>query len=73
MVGALKDWDRRADIGKIQVPTYLTFGAHETMPLTAAKRMAATIPDATLHITPGAGHGRCSITRRITSPRWASG
>lgn len=58
MVGALKDWDRRADIGKIQLPTYLTFGAHETMPLTAAKRMAATIPDATLHITPGAGHGQ---------------
>ncbi|WP_338218035.1 proline iminopeptidase-family hydrolase [Lacticaseibacillus salsurivasis] len=58
MVGALKDWDRRADIHKITVPTYLTFGGHETMPLTAARRMAATIPNATLHITPGAGHGQ---------------
>lgn len=58
MVGALKDWDRRADIHKIQVPTYLTFGGHETMPLAAASRMAKTIPHATLHVTPNAGHGQ---------------
>ena len=58
MVGALKDWDRRADIGKITVPTYLTFGGHETMPLAAAQRMQKSIPHATLHITPNAGHGQ---------------
>lgn len=58
MVGALKDWDRRATIGQIGVPTYLTFGGHETMPLAAARRMADTIPNATLHITPNAGHGQ---------------
>jgi len=58
MVGALKDWDRRKDIHNINVPTYLTFGGHETMPLAAAERMAKTIPDATLHITPNAGHGQ---------------
>jgi len=58
MVGALKDWDRRQDIHRINVPTYLTFGGHETMPLDAARRMADTIPDATLHITPNAGHGQ---------------
>ncbi|MDE3314651.1 proline iminopeptidase-family hydrolase [Lacticaseibacillus zeae] len=58
MVGALKNWDRRADIHRITVPTYLTFGGHETMPLTAAERMAKTIPHATLHVTPNAGHGQ---------------
>ncbi|WP_225046781.1 proline iminopeptidase-family hydrolase [Lacticaseibacillus kribbianus] len=58
MVGALKDWDRRADIHKIAVPAYLTFGGHETMPLAAARRMAATVPNATLHVTPNAGHGQ---------------
>ncbi|MDE3281772.1 proline iminopeptidase-family hydrolase [Lacticaseibacillus parahuelsenbergensis] len=58
MVGALKNWDRRADIHRITVPTYLTFGGHETMPLTAAERMAQTIPHATLHVTPNAGHGQ---------------
>lgn len=58
MVGALKNWDRRADMHRITVPTYLTFGGHETMPLTAAERMAQTIPHATLHVTPNAGHGQ---------------
>ncbi|ARY90835.1 MULTISPECIES: proline iminopeptidase-family hydrolase [Lacticaseibacillus] len=58
MVGALKNWDRRADMHQITVPTYLTFGGHETMPLTAAERMAQTIPHATLHVTPNAGHGQ---------------
>ena len=58
MVGALKDWDRRADIHRLTMPTYLTFGGHETMPLSAAKRMAQTIPNATLHVTPNAGHGQ---------------
>ncbi|EGF44341.1 prolyl aminopeptidase, partial [Lacticaseibacillus rhamnosus MTCC 5462] len=52
MVGALKDWDRRADIHRLTMPTYLTFGGHETMPLSAANRMAQTIPNATLHVTP---------------------
>lgn len=54
---ALKDWDRRADIHRLTMPTYLTAGGHETMPLRAAKRMAETIPNATLHETPNAGDG----------------
>jgi proline iminopeptidase len=58
MVGALKDWDRRGDLKNITVPTYLTFGGHETMPLTAARRMASELPSSRLHITPNAGHGQ---------------
>ncbi|WP_461214955.1 proline iminopeptidase-family hydrolase [Lacticaseibacillus sp. GG6-2] len=58
MVGALKDWDRRGDLKDIHVPAYLTFGARDTMPLDAAERMAQELPDATLHITPDAGHGQ---------------
>jgi proline iminopeptidase len=58
MVGALKDWDRRTAMNQLTMPTYLTFGGHETMPLTAARRMAKTIPNATLHVTPDAGHGQ---------------
>lgn len=58
MVGALKDWDRRGDLQQITVPTYLTFGGHETMPLTAARRMATELPNSRLHITPDAGHGQ---------------
>lgn len=58
MVGALKDWDRRGDLSQITLPTYLTFGGHETMPLTAARRMAGELPNSRLHITPNAGHGQ---------------
>ncbi|MFC6180815.1 proline iminopeptidase-family hydrolase [Lactiplantibacillus daowaiensis] len=58
MVGALKDWDLRDKIQYINVPTYLTVGENDTMPLAAVKRMAATIPNAQYHVTPGAGHGQ---------------
>ncbi|WP_462400597.1 proline iminopeptidase-family hydrolase [Lacticaseibacillus pantheris] len=58
MVGALKDWDRRGYIQQINVPMYLTFGGHETMPLGAASRMAAEAQHARLHVTPHAGHGQ---------------
>lgn len=58
MVGALKDWDRRGYMQQIKVPTYLTFGGHETMPLSAAARMAEELPNSRLHITPHAGHGQ---------------
>ena len=56
VTGKLKGWDRRQDIHKITVPTLLTFGEHETMPLAAAKRMAQAIPHARLVTTPNGGH-----------------
>jgi len=58
MVGALKDWDNRDHLQYLQVPTYLTVGENDTMPLNAVQRMAATLPHATYHVTPGAGHGQ---------------
>ncbi|KRL18081.1 proline-specific peptidase [Lentilactobacillus rapi DSM 19907 = JCM 15042] len=56
MVGKLREWDRRKDIHKITNPTLLTFGDHDTMPLDTAKRMADTIPNARLTLTPDGGH-----------------
>lgn len=58
MVGALKDWDFRAKLSQINVPTYLTVGENDTMPLSAIQRMTKTLPNATMHVTPGAGHGQ---------------
>jgi len=58
MVGALKDWDVRDRLQYLRVPTYLTVGENDTMPIAAVQRMAQTIPNATVHITPGAGHGQ---------------
>lgn len=54
--GELDSWDRSNDIHKITVPTLLTFGGHETMPLKTAKRMQKDIPNSRLVITPNGGH-----------------
>ncbi|PWG00048.1 proline-specific peptidase family protein [Levilactobacillus bambusae] len=56
VTGKLKEWDIRDQIHNIQVPTLVTFGEHETMPLDTAKRMAETIPHARLATTPEGGH-----------------
>lgn len=56
VTGKLKEFDLRDQIQDITVPTLVTFGGHETMPVATAKRMAQQIPDARLAITPDAGH-----------------
>ncbi|MFD2695632.1 proline-specific peptidase family protein [Sporolactobacillus shoreicorticis] len=56
VTGKLKDWDVRDRLKEITVPTLITFGEHETMPLAAARRMAETIPHARLATTPEGGH-----------------
>ncbi|WP_281165553.1 proline-specific peptidase family protein [Liquorilactobacillus sicerae] len=56
ITGKLKGWDRRNEIHNIQVPTLLTFGEHETMPLATARRMAQALPHARLVTTPNGGH-----------------
>lgn len=56
VTGKLKEFDLRDQIQDITVPTLVTFGGHETMPVATAKRMAQQIPHARLAITPDAGH-----------------
>lgn len=56
MVGTLNGWDRRADIHNITVPTLITFGDHDTMPLATAERMHKQIPHSRLVLTPDGGH-----------------
>lgn len=56
VTGKLKEFDLRDQIQNITVPTLVTFGDHETMPVATAKRMAKQIPHARLAITPEAGH-----------------
>lgn len=56
IMGKLAGWDRRDDIHKINVPTLVTFGEHETMPLATAERMANTLPKGRLRTTPNGGH-----------------
>ena len=56
VTGKLKNWDISDQIHNIKVPTLLTFGEHETMPLKSAQRMAEVIPHARLVTTPDGGH-----------------
>ncbi len=56
ITGKLKEWDIRDQIHNIKVPTLLTFGEHETMPLASARRMARDIPNSRLVTTPNGGH-----------------
>lgn len=56
VTGKLKEWHFEKHLQDIDVPTLLTFGEHETMPLSAAKRMATEIPNAKLVTTPEGGH-----------------
>jgi proline iminopeptidase len=56
ITGKLKDWHFRKHLHEITVPTLLTFGEHETMPLATAKIMQQEIPHARLETTPNGGH-----------------
>ncbi len=56
VTGKLKDWHFRDQLKNIKVPTLLTFGEHETMPLETAKTMDSLIPNSKLVTTPNGGH-----------------
>ncbi|WP_129044463.1 proline-specific peptidase family protein [Companilactobacillus metriopterae] len=56
ITGKLKDWHFRNHLKNITVPTLLTFGEHESMPISTAKIMQKEIPHARLETTPNGGH-----------------
>ena len=45
ITGKLKDWHFRNQLKNIKVPTLITFGEHETMPIETAKTMNSLIPN----------------------------
>lgn len=56
VTGKLKNWHFRKQLKNIKVPTLLTFGEKETMPISTAKIMQQEIPNARLVTTPDGGH-----------------
>lgn len=56
ITGKLKDWHFRKHLKDIKIPTLLTFGEHETMPLDTARTMNKLIPNSQLVTTPEGGH-----------------
>lgn len=56
ITGKLKDWHFRDQLKNIKVPTLITFGEHESMPLATGKKMAELIPNAKFVTTSNGGH-----------------
>ena len=56
ITGKLKDWHSRNQLKNIKVPTLITFGEHESMPIATGKKMAELIPNAKFVTTPNGGH-----------------
>ncbi len=56
ITGKLKDWHFRNQLKNIKVPTLITFGEHESMPLATGKKMAELIPNAKFVTTPNGSH-----------------
>ena len=56
VTGKLKYWNFTDQLKDIKVPTLVTFGEHETMPVATGKRMAEMIPNAKFVSTPNGGH-----------------
>ncbi|GGG30382.1 proline-specific peptidase family protein [Lactobacillus sp. M0403] len=56
VTGKLKDWHFRKYLKEIKMPTLLTFGEEDTMPLETARIMQKEIPNSRLVTTPNAGH-----------------
>ncbi|MCT3553399.1 proline iminopeptidase-family hydrolase [Lentilactobacillus buchneri] len=56
VTGKLAEWNFTDQLKNIKVPTLVTFGEHETMPIETGKRMAQMIPNAKFVSTPEGGH-----------------
>jgi proline-specific peptidase len=56
VIGNLKDWDRRDRLGEIKVPTLVTVGGHDELPLPLARTIQQGIAGAELHIFERSGH-----------------
>ncbi|GHP14534.1 proline iminopeptidase [Lentilactobacillus fungorum] len=56
ITGKLAEWNFTDHLKDIKVPTLVTFGEHETMPVETGKRMAKMIPNAQFVSTPEGGH-----------------
>ncbi|WP_283679276.1 proline iminopeptidase-family hydrolase [Lentilactobacillus sp. Marseille-Q4993] len=56
ITGKLGEWHFTDKLKNIKVPTLVTFGEHESMPIATGKRMAEMIPNAKFVSTPEGGH-----------------
>lgn len=56
ITGVIKDWDRRADLGKITVPTLITTGEHDEVTLDCHQTIQAGIKGSRLEVMQDCSH-----------------
>lgn len=56
IVGVIRDWDRRADLNRITVPTYITMGEFDEVDLECHRTLEAGIAGSVFEIFPGGSH-----------------
>jgi proline iminopeptidase len=56
LIGNLKDWERRADLGAIRVPTLITTGQYDEATLDCAQAIMEGIPGSQLLVFEGCSH-----------------
>lgn len=56
IVGNIKDWERRQDLGKIKLPTLITTGEFDEVTLDCAETLHQGIKKSKLEVMPGCSH-----------------
>ncbi|MGN6379905.1 MAG: proline iminopeptidase-family hydrolase [Gaiellales bacterium] len=56
VIGSLRDWDRTADLGRIRVPTLVTCGRYDEIPVACSETITAGIPVARLRVFEHSAH-----------------
>lgn len=56
VTGTFKDWDRWGDLHRIEVPTHLIVGRHDTMSVEDIEEMGRLIPDSSVTVCESGSH-----------------
>jgi len=56
VIGRLREWDRTADLGRIDVPTLVTCGRYDEITPACSETITAGIPDARMHVFERSAH-----------------
>ena len=56
VIGRLRDWDRTADLGRIDVPTLVTCGRYDEITPSCSETITRGIPDARMHVFEQSAH-----------------
>jgi proline iminopeptidase len=56
VIGRLREWDRTADLGRIDVPTLVTCGRYDEITPSCSETITRGIPDARMHVFERSAH-----------------